>query len=376
MKLRIKSFVPILTFASGFLVTISSSCAYNASVISFKGSNSMMQFLSDLSKVLDKKFEMNISGGGSGSGLSLLLENRTDFASLSKEPRHDISEENKELFIKNRIKTILVAKENLVFVVRIPKSKMNSKEFENTFKNHPFYFNENNWKTLLNSFGGQNELTLFDIATTKIDSLKNEQVIPIYKSGGTDFSGTPEALVAQNPYLDITLNNEAKSFLENTQSKTKYPVELSNDSSSETWIKMKNMNKISIAFFPLDFVKKNLDNFKNNDAYILNYLDASNNKKVDPLDEIQVENYPWKRGFYLSFSLNTHLNKKVEFLQVVFAPPNRAKMRKVYQEDSLTYLNTTNPKIMQKEILDNFNLKNDSMAEWDNLANLLEPDFK
>lgn len=353
------------------LVTLTTSC--NFSVISFKGSSSMLQYLNDISKELGHEYEMNIVGGGSSTGLSQLIHGKTDFASMSKDPRFGLNspkkKQAKEEYLENKLKTFLVAKENVAFVLKLPETKIQLSSGEVEAKDLNVYFNKNNWRKLLESFGGQEQLTLSDITLNNDSKLKEFNITPFYKSGGANFSGTAEALSKQNPFLDIKPSEKAAKFLEDTSDKPKYDVKLENDSSNEFWMSMKRYDKPCLGFFTLDFIKKNIEDFKQYNCLVLSYLNPDNNKYYSPLNDHELVDYVWNRGFYLVISLKKNYEKELKFLYTIFDPKNKTKIQKVYSENALTF--PTND-----EIIANFNLNDMSEFKWPEIMDKVKPDTK
>ncbi|UUD35474.1 phosphate ABC transporter [Mycoplasmopsis caviae] len=368
-----------LTFFSLMLPTIplatlsASSCAYNTPVLSFKGSSNMLQFLMDISDHFGNKFEMNIVGGGSANGYSQLIQGRTYFASMSKDPRFglnnvDKAKEKKE-YLDNKLKTFLVAKERLAFVLKLPSSSLDLSSGSIDIKDLKTYFNKSNWKNILEAFGGQRQLNLGDLTHNSDPNLTKINITPFYKSGGLNFSGTAEAFVKQNPFSDIKPSEKAQKFLQDTVDEPKYDVHLANESSNEYWIAMKSHESAALGFLTLDFVMKNQADFENENCLILSYYDPNDNKYYSPLDFDNLNKYIWNIGLYLIMSLKGNYDRQLEFLYMLFNPEtkNREKIKEIYQKNALTLPS-------EDEIIANFNIDNINKFKWPEIKDKVKAD--
>lgn len=288
------------------------SCGYN--VISIKGSTSMLNFLSDISKEIDKNknemnLEINVNGGGSGLGIGNLLDDLATFASISKDPVADLSEaskaKNRQKWIDKKIKTIKVAIEPLVFIIKVDESLMN---------NDDFYFDENNYGKILNAFGDAEELHLNDLLEHKLP--EDHVLTPVYRSGGANMSGTAETFFKQHPYVKqgVKPNDKAAKFLNDCTGSGIPKVKLANDSNKEVAKTMQSLDTYAISFISYSYYKNNEAELKNSHIKLLKMkVDGKLENVVDK--GIKNKKYTFERGFYLSFSLKKDIVKKLYFLK-------------------------------------------------------------
>ncbi|VEU78309.1 Uncharacterised protein [Mycoplasmopsis columbinasalis] len=360
---RFGRFLTPLVLASPVVLTLSCS----SKVVSFKGSTSMWSFLNDLSKVIYKndRYLADIESLGSSAGIDNLVNARTDFAALSKNPvgeHNSMSEENKAKWKAQKIKTVPVAQEKMAFLLQVKPADV---------KKH-FFFDHTNWQKIINAFGGDYQLMINDLLAEN-EKLPEDQNYPIavfYRAGGYNVSGKAETFVKDNPYVnEIVPSPNAQSYLRNTLGNTKVSITNLDESDAKAMPDFLNSNATSkMAFFSYGFLENNKSLWQKPNFVLVQQ------KQETVLVKPEEETYGWTRFFYLSFSLLNNLPKKLSLLTSFLSPTNRVKpeIMKVYANNSLSAPNAN----LLKTI---FNLEADDEQNWSELAKAaktLTPDYQ
>lgn len=114
----IKGFIPLTLFISSFVLLLTTGCSNNTNSIKMKGSDTEVNLAVNLAErftKLDPNFNIAISGGGSGLGITSLMNGQADIANSSRPLSKEEVEQFKALNID--VKTVVFAEDATAFVV-------------------------------------------------------------------------------------------------------------------------------------------------------------------------------------------------------------------------------------------------------------------
>lgn len=302
VKKVLKIIGPVFGIAAGITtVVLTSGFIYNISTVSIGGSTAVMPLINEIANQLSY-IDIVTSAGGSGAGISSIIEGSKEIGMASKKPQLEkwkVSDSEKyRIWEEKHVKTLTIAWDGIGIIY---KPSMNNQV--------PLDLNEETISKIYAAFSGHKQLTLGDLLNDDDPTI----VIPYARNGGGDVSGTTEAFLLES-HLEYK-NTEYWKCLGNTlQEKIINSIQSGNygknvrqtsEANSQAWTNVKNGPEGSMIYLSSGYILNNLKEIEDHGFKVATY------KGKEMKAESISTGYNWFRPFNLIYSIDYIRQKPV-----------------------------------------------------------------
>lgn len=310
-KKVLKIISPILGIGIGITtVVLTSGIMFKIATVSIGGSTAVLPLVNDIANQLNY-VDIVTSAGGSGVGISSIIDGSKEIGMASKNPKFkewENTEVHKYQVWKDKsVKTLTIAWDGIGIIYKPPVNNNNSK----------IDINSETLGMIYNAFSGYQEITFGQL----LGNNDPTTIIPYARNGGGDVSGTTEAFLIDN-HLDYQNSNywtelnkidpKAEETITNNIQKGSYGknVKQTSEANSQAWANVKNGPVGSMIYLSAGFILNNLEEIKKHGFEVASYQGT-------PLNyENIAQGYNWFRPFNLIYSIK-YIKNKPEIIQML-----------------------------------------------------------
>lgn len=326
-KKFLKIALPIVAVAgfTGLIIGISGAFV-NTSTISIGGSSAVLPLINAYANQY-KSADIITSAGGSGVGISSIIDGTKEIGMVSKDPdikNLDPNNNDYKVWKEKEVKTLTIAYDAIAIVYKP------SNNFE-------LDINENNISKIYQAFSGIKKVTLGELNNSDNDN--NTVIKPYARNGGASISGTADGFLKNSGFKDWDYSNYEKwnkeqKEIANILEEGNYGSNVTQtaESNSQAWNRVKDGQEGSMIYLSAGFVIKNIKTIESNGFKVATYMGEKLN-----LENV-AKGYQWYRPFNLIYSMKQIRNNN-DIINALMWMLFDEKAKKICGEKGFVFLN-------------------------------------
>lgn len=310
--------------------------------LTIAGSSSVQPLMVKLGNFSNLNLDLVVQGGGSGFGMSSIVNSTKDVGLSSKNTYESVQKAtilqkgySKQTWEIKKIKTLTIGWDSIAIVYK-GKYELN-------------FNNQNDFAKLYDLMSGNKKYKINELSKNSND---DSYFVPYGRTGGADSSGTAASFLNESTFdWNQPLQNFSKQDLnkiKNVLNKGSYlnnNVRVTNESNVETFNKILNENfENAITYLSMSFVLQNKEILKQNNIKVAKVFN------VDPFDYLEKNQkidlnflnlYKWFSPYNILISLENTTDDLKNFVKWLYVSKestsafNELKLVKSYNKDKL-----------------------------------------
>ena len=290
----------------------------SSNAIFTSGSSSVLPLMQKFSKEYTKS-QVVPTGGGSGKGLEDAANGNTDFGAMSSNKKSSIlgNSDLKADWIKNKNKTITIARDAIVIALHIPPTITGYKA--RTGIDGTEYPYVRPWAIAEMYSKGNAQVKWSNLLENAVGPGVNNIIKAYGRNGGKAASGTSDGFFNTlkefasyaKPKIDLDFNHQSNKIIKTPESNSQAYSRLNSSKAyGVTYLSLGYLENILKSHDPNNNIKPSfVDVLSGNTSKYTNtasYKDVVDNWWLPTIENATSEKYKWTRPFNLAYSLNNY----------------------------------------------------------------------